>query len=136
MSEKHTDISLGQIAFEKHIEHNFVSHPRLGMRTATWEELPKNIQGQWQNVADTVVTSARSITEWQPISTAPKDEATSFLVYWENDLNAKVMVQASRFEGYLYPDHLGCAIDYDNRIMDATHWRPLPEPPKENGVLV
>lgn len=69
--------------------------------------------------------------EWRPIETAPKDELTNFLVYWENDLNAKVIVQVSWFEGYLYPDHLGCAIDYDSRITGATHWMPLPNPPTQ-----
>jgi hypothetical protein len=66
--------------------------------------------------------------EWQPISTAPKD-GTEFLVYkpttgitvclWLDD-------DHPAYEGecpHVAWDHSG--------YWDATHWMPLPPPPKE-----
>lgn len=38
----------------------------------------------------------------------------------------------SRFEGELYPDVLGSCVDWEDRVVHATHWAPLldmPAPP-------
>ncbi len=64
------------------------------------------------------------MTEWQPIETAPEDEAESFLV-----LRRGVVLQASWFEGRLYPDALEACVDWDDGITDATHWMPIPPLP-------
>jgi len=72
------------------------------------------------------------MTNWQPIETVPKDEDKSFLVMIKtNDIYTRVIMQASWFEGQMYPDAFQCVIDYDDGILNATHWMPLPEPPKE-----
>lgn len=73
------------------------------------------------------------MSEWQPIETRPKDEATSFFVLWENEDNAMVSVQVSNFEGNMYPDALGGNIDYSSRILpeNCTHWTPLLPPPSK-----
>ena len=72
------------------------------------------------------------MSEWQPIKTAPKDEANSFLVFvpvtkpvedWD------VIIQVSWFQGCLYPDSKQACIDLEDAITTATHWMPLPAAP-------
>jgi hypothetical protein len=69
--------------------------------------------------------------EWRLIDTAPKDEIGSFLIFTLCAGKEPVVVQVSRFEGRLYPDFLGSAIDREDAMTRATHWMPLPPPPKE-----
>lgn len=80
----------------------------------------------------TELQAVRQAQRWQPIESIPTDEATSFLVLWENDMNAMVAIQASWFEGALYPDHLGGNVDWEDRIKDPTHWQPLPSAPERS----
>ena len=68
-----------------------------------------------------------AVPAWQPIETAPKSEATSFMV-----LRKGVAIQVSWFEGRLYPDAREACIDWEEGITDATHWRPLPPAPEES----
>lgn len=63
---------------------------------------------------------------WQPIEKAPKSESTSFMV-----LRKSVAIQVSWFEGRLYPDAREACIDWEDGIIDATHWMPLPPAPEE-----
>lgn len=60
-----------------------------------------------------------AVPSWQPIETAPKSEADSFMV-----LRDGVAIQVSWFEGRLYPDALGYLVDWHDGITDATHWAP------------
>lgn len=49
------EITPGRAAFEKHIEFVGFSHPRLGMRTATWDELGDLGRSQWEAVAQNAI---------------------------------------------------------------------------------
>ena len=50
-----SDIDYGRLAYEKHIETYFVSIPREGMQTATWDELGDKIQDEWRRLAKTII---------------------------------------------------------------------------------
>lgn len=58
-----TPPDLGRIAYEKHWEFTNFEHPRLGMRTATWEELGTKLQDGWREVAKAVVDAAMNELE-------------------------------------------------------------------------
>lgn len=60
------------------------------------------------------------MTEWQDISTAPKD-GTEILTYRRKSLMA-VAVWFDEINRWCVSD--GCD------IVDVTHWMPLPEPPQ------
>jgi hypothetical protein len=71
---------------------------------------------------------------WQLISTAPKDENDPFLVLLPgNDICKALAVQASNFEGRMYPDCKDGIIDWEDAITTATHWMPLPALPAADG---
>lgn len=70
------------------------------------------------------------MSEWQTIETIPTDESKSFLVLWENDMNAWIVLQVSWFEGNLYPDHMGGMIDHDDVVEGYSHWMNCPNPPE------
>ena len=59
--------------------------------------------------------------EWQPIETMPKDEKFDV---WSDEFGR--ITNCSNFNGSIWDS------SYPNsrRIYDATHWMPLPEPPK------
>ena len=69
-----------------------------------------------------------SMTEWQPIDTAPKkpenfnweEELPSFLVWDGKDIYC--------VEAGLYAKDNGCGCC--SEPIEATHWMPLPEAPK------
>lgn len=65
--------------------------------------------------------------KYQPIETAPTQEGYSFLVRRERRNGFTYVMQVSNFEGNMYPDHLDSNVDFDDRVLDATHWMPLPE---------
>lgn len=66
-------------------------------------------------------------TGWQPIATAPTDEFAPFLVEVAgNEIADRLVLQVSVFEGNMYPDHLAGAIDWADRVTNATRWHPLP----------
>jgi hypothetical protein len=75
---------------------------------------------------------------WMPIETAPKDEVNPFLVYIPaaQVSDDALVLQVARFEGNLYPDHLGANVDWRDRVTRATHWQPLPAAPSENGLTL
>jgi hypothetical protein len=52
--------SLGQIAYEKHIELCFYSVPRWNQRTALWSELTDKIMEEWEQVANAVLAAANA----------------------------------------------------------------------------
>lgn len=72
--------------------------------------------------------AALEAATWRPISTAPKNEGQSFLVYRDIGLEMSFAMQVSVFEGGLYPDHLCGNVDWSDRVTDATHWMPLTTP--------
>ncbi len=65
--------------------------------------------------------------EWQPIETAPRDKA--MIDIWAKQWNAKTdEFEFRRFAGCFFDESgniWGMPTDYR-----ATHWMPLPEPPK------
>ncbi len=68
--------------------------------------------------------------DWQPIETAPKDEDRPFLVLIPgNDVCKSLAVQVSNFQGEMYADCMDGIIDWEDRILGATHWSPLPSTP-------
>lgn len=70
------------------------------------------------------------MTDWQPISTAPRDgtEVDLWVIrdgHGERFASASWDVMLGRwFNGYLHPLH---------RDADPTHWMPLPPPPKDDS---
>lgn len=63
---------------------------------------------------------------WMPIDTAPKDEATHYLVRIPgNDICDALVLQVSNFEGGIYADCRDGLIDWTDRITTATHWMPI-----------
>lgn len=66
-------------------------------------------------------------TGWQPIATAPTSEREPFLVKTPgNDAASQLVLQVSVFEGNMYPDHMGCNVDFGDRVTTATEWCPVP----------
>lgn len=75
-----------------------------------------------------VKAGAPGAVTWQPIAEAPTSEVRPFLVKvpaWKMGGVPEHILQVSRFEGNLYPDHLGDAIDREDAVTRATHWMPL-----------
>jgi hypothetical protein len=62
-----------------------------------------------------------------PIGTAPKDESSFLIVRPRADGDGLYVEEASFFEGFFYPERLGCLVDYSDAILDAVGWLPLPE---------
>lgn len=80
-----------------------------------------------------VANHRKDCGEWLPIETAPKKTGISFLIFrpkhgkkytWDS------VIQVSIFEGRMYPDAKDACIDWEDGIDNATHWMPLPQPPK------
>jgi len=66
------------------------------------------------------------VTGWQGMDSAPTDEIDSFIVLRQGVSDCAFLeLQVSRFQGDLYPDHMGSNIDYGDRITDAVAWRPV-----------
>lgn len=67
--------------------------------------------------------------KWQPIETAPKDEAC-ILGYCPNDNMYDDLTDVFVVS---FNEHIGewmvQTIQGDNEIVDPTHWMPLPEAP-------
>lgn len=63
------------------------------------------------------------MTEWQPISTAPKDGTT--IIIWDKDHGCMIVE-------WMYGEW-HCSHDGEDMYgPEPTHWMPLPAPPKEN----
>lgn len=68
---------------------------------------------------------------WRPIETLDmSNETDPVLLLRRNKEDAGFhIVQASAFEGYLYPDHLEFNVNWNDHIEDALYWMPMPEMP-------
>jgi hypothetical protein len=63
-----------------------------------------------------------AVTEWQPIETAPKDDGTKILAWFDEAEQIIILWwfnEMWRFQGSHVPP-----------LPAPTHWMPLPEPPK------
>ena len=73
--------------------------------------------------------------EWQPIETAPRDEDQRILVTAEGRVFIATFDHSCtpcwKSEGDPYWDAIIEDIDYVHYF--ATHWMPLPTPPKDTG---
>ena len=76
------------------------------------------------------------MNEWQPIETAPRD-GTAVLLYgglWDGDASGIYDDGNDRVPlvcGYRGDVWAMCDTDfYQVRILEPTHWMPLPEPPQ------
>ncbi|MGQ3297712.1 hypothetical protein [Reyranella sp.] len=66
--------------------------------------------------------------QWQPIETAPTKEDVPFLVMTPGNGVARFLIlQVTRFQGALYPDHKDGTVGYDDAVTNATHWMPAQE---------
>lgn len=63
------------------------------------------------------------------MTTAPKEDHCVFLILIKRTAEMGVIMQVEVFEGQIYPCHLYNNIDWDDRIENATAWRPLPSLP-------
>ncbi len=66
------------------------------------------------------------MSAWQSIETAPKDEE-AFLAWYDGKFGPScgTMIWHPENEGRFHSMTLG------TQTKDATHWMPLPDPPKE-----
>jgi len=64
------------------------------------------------------------MTDWQPIETAPED---SEILVWDGK---DIWLVETEFG--MYPKHNGCGCCSSSVHYEATHWMPLPKPPKED----
>lgn len=81
------------------------------------------------------------MSEWQDISTAPKDGTKFFLwapgyewpevIYWEEYPDDEAIQEAGDDGFWRYADDLFADVA-DVDIDDATHWMPLPKPPGDD----
>lgn len=70
--------------------------------------------------------------DWQPIETAPRD-GTDILIYVQLSNECFVAYWHSRFSKLVRGDAWAFATLFGGRTAytkEATHWMPLPEPPK------
>ena len=73
-----------------------------------------------EDFAEALVAELAKENEWQPISTAPKDN-TVFLA-WRKHATHPLMVR--------YEPSYDWFANYDGEhVYDLTHWMPLPKPP-------
>jgi hypothetical protein len=78
-------------------------------------------------VAAMVKQDRQSPAEWLPIESKPTSESVSFLVRIPDADNGDALaVQVSNFQGDMYPDCKAGIIDWEDRIIGATHWANLP----------
>jgi hypothetical protein len=61
------------------------------------------------------------MTQWQPIETAPKDGTE--IIVWDAEYRHSYFARCNS-KGEVYWDELYGPLE------NATHWMPLPEPPK------
>jgi hypothetical protein len=89
-----------------------------------WEKLYANVQELRRRAA---------IAPWQPIETAPKDG--SWVLLWvENNRQAIVAYWSGKplWDGNFWvAQGEVCSWDLENNFYHPTHWKPLPDPPKE-----
>lgn len=82
------------------------------------------------------------MSEWQPIETAPKD-GTWFLTCRAGEEHKQFMYEIGCYDPYMLPEYIevdgglfrkemkpGYEWTGFNNFHRATHWMPLPEPPK------
>jgi len=63
---------------------------------------------------------------FKPMCECPMREGIPFLVLRHgNDVADFLVQQVQVFEGQIYPDSLGAAVDWGDRITDAVGWRDL-----------
>lgn len=65
------------------------------------------------------------MSEWQPIETAPKDGQVIDLWRGGKRIVEYKWVQLTPDNGFFEPYGAGICV-----VRDATHWMPLPDPPK------
>ena len=68
------------------------------------------------------------MTEWQPIETAPKDGSTILIATHSYEGGVMMAAWASDVPTPAFVDEVG------DSYFDATHWMPLPAPPRETGA--
>lgn len=68
------------------------------------------------------------MSEWQPIETAPKDGST-FLV-WDSYYGTRIGRYFRRADHDDWLSYMDASGGSSKGGMRATHWKPLPEPPK------
>jgi hypothetical protein len=69
------------------------------------------------------------MTEWQPIETAPKDNK-SRLIWCPDNMSIYCVSWVQGDDGYHRQGWHIFGGDWRHHLQSATHWMPLPEPPK------
>lgn len=89
------------------------------------EEMLRN-EG-WNDCIDHLHSQGLLMVWNTDMESAPRD-GTSFLLYKKNNTDKNyTVVQASYYEGRLYPDSKEDIIDWDDGILYPTAWMPLPK---------
>lgn len=78
--------SIAQIAFETHASFFDFSHPRMGMRTATWDELPEKSKQEWEEVARTVLASATASPDGYKSFDDLENERKAYRMGWDDGI--------------------------------------------------
>lgn len=87
---------------------------------------PKRSYMGW--MADFLIANGVTFAKWKPIGDVPpKGECLAFSAENKRMLSGFIEPNENCTSGFL------CSQDFD-ALLDVTHWMPLPEPPKEEGV--
>jgi hypothetical protein len=88
--------------------------------------------GNWEKVAEAAIAA---VHEWQPIATVPNGERVlvyvpgGFLQHLDLERPRLVFEALARPDGH-FEDPVYSEWDKNKGDPGATHWAPLPEPPK------
>lgn len=108
----------------------------LGNARQAYELLKENRQGAdlsfdkmrqlFLEVAENLANPLRAVGAWQPIESAPQDG--TWIVVWCAGWGKSVSPETARFGGGDHGD--GWYSEDGDKMFKATHWMPIPEPPK------
>lgn len=100
-----------------------------GYARHSYQDVETYTADQMRAYAELAIASVKREPQWLPIESAPKEEVAPFLVLLPQCAkHEECVLQVSNFQGDMYPDYLGGMVDFDDRIVSAIGWMPLPPP--------
>lgn len=71
------------------------------------------------------------MSKWQPIETAPKVAETAILVWTGKAIHIATFFLEWKYDSWA-THNTDCWVIGGGRVVEPTHWMPLPEPPTES----